>query len=240
MTPDLKDALKTVSNFLDTPECRDACLDIHQFQGLIAAVSSCPEYVSEVDLAYEVMGDCTEFEERWFEEGELRTAWIICLNGIDEALALETFSLAELYPIDESMHEPPAGLSAWCDGYLRGYLLAEAEWIGMFEFLVSEGISEIREEHEALLSMLVAFEDWGAALVANKNPERLKQGFPEIFRAVDASITRFHKLGLLMEENRLGVEQEAHTPYVREASKVGRNDPCPCGSGKKYKKCCLH
>ena len=25
---------------------------------------------------------------------------------------------------------------------------------------------------------------------------------------------------------------------VREAPKVGRNDPCPCGSGKKYKKCC--
>ena len=28
-------------------------------------------------------------------------------------------------------------------------------------------------------------------------------------------------------------------PYVREGPKVGRNDPCPCGSGKKYKKCCL-
>jgi hypothetical protein len=27
--------------------------------------------------------------------------------------------------------------------------------------------------------------------------------------------------------------------YVRAAPKVGRNDPCPCGSGKKYKKCCL-
>ena len=25
---------------------------------------------------------------------------------------------------------------------------------------------------------------------------------------------------------------------VREGEKVGRNDPCPCGSGKKYKKCC--
>jgi len=23
-----------------------------------------------------------------------------------------------------------------------------------------------------------------------------------------------------------------------EGSKTGRNDPCPCGSGKKYKKCC--
>jgi preprotein translocase subunit SecA len=28
------------------------------------------------------------------------------------------------------------------------------------------------------------------------------------------------------------------TPYKRESPKVGRNDPCPCGSGKKYKKCC--
>ena len=27
-------------------------------------------------------------------------------------------------------------------------------------------------------------------------------------------------------------------PVVREDPKVGRNDPCPCGSGKKYKKCC--
>lgn len=30
-----------------------------------------------------------------------------------------------------------------------------------------------------------------------------------------------------------------HEPYVRPEPKVGRNDPCPCGSGKKYKKCCL-
>jgi uncharacterized protein YecA (UPF0149 family) len=27
-------------------------------------------------------------------------------------------------------------------------------------------------------------------------------------------------------------------PFRRETPKVGRNDPCPCGSGKKYKKCC--
>lgn len=28
------------------------------------------------------------------------------------------------------------------------------------------------------------------------------------------------------------------TTVVREGKKIGRNDPCPCGSGKKYKKCC--
>lgn len=27
-------------------------------------------------------------------------------------------------------------------------------------------------------------------------------------------------------------------PITREAPKVGRNDPCPCGSQKKFKKCC--
>jgi hypothetical protein len=38
------------------------------------------------------------------------------------------------------------------------------------------------------------------------------------------------------------VDEEAEAPpqlpYIRETPKVGRNDPCPCGSGKKYKKCC--
>ena len=29
-----------------------------------------------------------------------------------------------------------------------------------------------------------------------------------------------------------------NTPFVRSEKKVGRNDPCMCGSGKKYKKCC--
>jgi preprotein translocase subunit SecA len=30
----------------------------------------------------------------------------------------------------------------------------------------------------------------------------------------------------------------ASAPKKADGTKVGRNDPCPCGSGKKYKKCC--
>ena len=33
-------------------------------------------------------------------------------------------------------------------------------------------------------------------------------------------------------------EQKLSTTVVNTQPKVGRNDPCPCGSGKKYKKCC--
>jgi preprotein translocase subunit SecA len=40
--------------------------------------------------------------------------------------------------------------------------------------------------------------------------------------------------GKTPEESRDG----RHTPVKRDQPKVGRNDPCPCGSGKKYKNCC--
>jgi uncharacterized protein YecA (UPF0149 family) len=33
-------------------------------------------------------------------------------------------------------------------------------------------------------------------------------------------------------------EQQIQVTFRRQVAKVGRNDNCPCGSGKKYKKCC--
>jgi preprotein translocase subunit SecA len=33
-------------------------------------------------------------------------------------------------------------------------------------------------------------------------------------------------------------DDDSEQPFIREGHKVGRNDPCPCGSGKKYKQCC--
>lgn len=39
------------------------------------------------------------------------------------------------------------------------------------------------------------------------------------------------------EQKKLYKEQKESTT-IRKEKKIGRNDPCPCGSGKKYKKCC--
>ncbi|MBQ2342967.1 MAG: SEC-C domain-containing protein [Acidaminococcaceae bacterium] len=33
-------------------------------------------------------------------------------------------------------------------------------------------------------------------------------------------------------------EEAVKQPVVNKGPEVGRNDPCPCGSGKKYKNCC--
>ena len=41
------------------------------------------------------------------------------------------------------------------------------------------------------------------------------------------------------EERWYYIDGEILDSYLAEPRKVGRNSPCPCGSGKKYKKCCL-
>jgi uncharacterized protein len=49
-----------------------------------------------------------------------------------------------------------------------------------------------------------------------------------------------HGVELAEPEWRAGGERPASAAPLRRAQpRVGRNDPCPCGSGKKYKKCCL-
>ncbi len=50
-----------------------------------------------------------------------------------------------------------------------------------------------------------------------------------------------HELSRFVKHDGTWYFNDGHTPsitFVRDSPKVGRNDPCPCGSGKKYKKCC--
>ncbi len=44
--------------------------------------------------------------------------------------------------------------------------------------------------------------------------------------------------GVLSEEERDEIKKQFNRDHTAVSQKVGRNDPCPCGSGKKYKKCC--
>lgn len=51
------------------------------------------------------------------------------------------------------------------------------------------------------------------------------------------SLPQWNDIFTTEERMKLYKEQKTSRTIVKEA-KVGRNDPCPCGSGKKYKKCC--
>lgn len=43
---------------------------------------------------------------------------------------------------------------------------------------------------------------------------------------------------LLTEDQRIAIRKQFNEDHRAVSNKVGRNEPCPCGSGKKYKKCC--
>ncbi len=58
-----------------------------------------------------------------------------------------------------------------------------------------------------------------------------KSGFGKSFKAV--GITEEDIRTLLVD-----IQSGKSEPVRRLETKVGRNDPCPCGSGKKYKRCC--
>lgn len=63
------------------------------------------------------------------------------------------------------------------------------------------------------------------------------------FNMLDAKAEYLYTLpqwdGIFSDEKRKNIQKEyRESKIIRNETKVGRNDPCPCGSGKKYKKCC--
>lgn len=63
------------------------------------------------------------------------------------------------------------------------------------------------------------------------------------FNMLDAKAEYLYNLpqweGIFSAEKRKEIQKKyRESVMVRNENKIGRNDPCPCGSGKKYKKCC--
>ncbi len=85
----------------------------------------------------------------------------------------------------------------------------------------------------------------------------VKERHPNLFNDLKSEVLDFYKPEAVENRRRTRAEREEDDPYRPELSpdvppgysmtergdlqrteKIGRNDPCPCGSGKKYKKCC--
>ena len=124
---------------------------------------------------------------------------------------------------------------------------------------------EIRNEFEKAITLKVIDNHWmehistmshlregiGLRGYANENP--LQAYTMEGYELFDMMLTRINKdvsIYLLKAEIRQNIERKEvvkktitndgkDTKKIQAKSKkVGRNDPCPCGSGKKYKQCC--
>jgi SEC-C motif-containing protein len=59
---------------------------------------------------------------------------------------------------------------------------------------------------------------------------------------IDGQSGQLHEISEFTKESGIWFYKDGSSPQsgtVRKPNKTGRNDPCPCGSGKKYKKCCM-
>ncbi|MFM5803774.1 preprotein translocase subunit SecA [Aeromonas veronii] len=71
--------------------------------------------------------------------------------------------------------------------------------------------------------------------VQERDVEAMEEQQRQQAEAAPRSYTHAAAESQLSDEQAAG--EEGHTTFVRDEQKVGRNDPCPCGSGKKYKHC---
>jgi len=60
----------------------------------------------------------------------------------------------------------------------------------------------------------------------------------ELGQALEATLDEFRESVRTGEAVHHHAHGEVEEPFVRTTAKVGRNDPCPCGSGRKFKQCC--
>ncbi|MFT6103186.1 MAG: preprotein translocase subunit SecA [Candidatus Endobugula sp.] len=97
-----------------------------------------------------------------------------------------------------------------------------------------------RESFELFQSMLQSIKEETVRIVTRVEPvseERMAEMEAERRRQMEAEMQMLHadSPSLIGDEN-VGRKQDDQT-FVRDGKKVGRNEPCPCGSGKKYKQC---
>lgn len=120
--------------------------------------------------------------------------------------------------------------------------------------VVTGTVKELAEKYGVDLMIMVGYLDGINDSLVNPNPiETMDEntvvnlGYDReklYYNMVEARADWLYELpmwnDLLPEDTRkrLYKEQKLSTTVVHEGPKIGRNDPCPCGSGKKYKKCC--
>jgi len=199
-------------------------MNLEQLDGFLAALICGPELVPPSKYLPTICGDRTVFEDTSSAQ-EFLSLIMRHWNTI-----ADTLNSGEVYlPLlleDENGNTPA---NDWANGFLRGMAFGKEDW-----------------------ALLLDDEDYGGSLVAifalanenNLDPEMrpykdpisadLRETLIAGAAAGTTQIYRYFKAQRLLAEDPLGNMPD----FLRTMPKIGRNDPCPCGSGKKFKQCC--
>ncbi|WP_301101578.1 UPF0149 family protein [Propionivibrio sp.] len=228
--------LDRLETLLDDPALQDA-MRLDEIQGYLCAALSGPQPIPEEDWLADALGSEEALaSDAGREAAELLRAFA---NALEDELAAGKPPVLLLYA-KEGDENGPSDYLPWCQAYLAGVDAAEDDW---FEFLGEtenggdEESEDIREEisylDERLFPLMVltgeaegAAREHGEEWPEGKELEQVENDCEEELPQAVTDIYRFW------------LAKRGTQTIRRDEPKVGRNDPCPCGSGKKFKLCC--
>lgn len=196
----------------------EGVLDISELDGFLAAIVSGPQALNPSEWLPVLWG---EYEPAWESSAEAEAKISLVLRHMNDIINTLSEAPEEFVPIVLDVEQEEATVTSveeWCLGYMKGVSLAMSAW--------QQGGQEVMD---LLFPVMVFTTEEGRNSLARLDEEELetlKRSLPATARKLYA-FWRQHAA-------------TAAVPFTHDEPQVGRNDPCPCGSGKKFKKCCLH
>lgn len=131
-------------------------------------------------------------------------------------------------------------VSFWCFGFFTGVTVFDKE---EWDYVNNEYLAElclpifsnVYTLNELILTLYKEVQLKKIETIEDKKRELITDAVYKI-RDYFIELQKKNFFGFLGNNN--NINNIDLTPKINEKPKIGRNDPCPCGSGKKYKKCC--
>ena len=224
-----------LTRFLSSPQRPKDTLTYPQLAGFLFSLANGPELIPPSEWIPLVFNDQEASYETREEAEQVLHAMMALYNDCIRERTGGTVSLppgCEIRPWSMDNLSAEAPLSQWAQGFSIGYDYLEGVWS---EYTPDE----LDEDLGALLMTLSFFtspklaEAYYQDIQGKDSLEQFAQAVMEIF---PDAMREYAHLGRSIYQARLemGDLDLASSGHA----KVGRNDPCPCGSGKKFKKCC--
>ncbi|MBM6583917.1 UPF0149 family protein [Microvirga sp. BT689] len=203
-------------------------MNLEVLDGFFAALICGPAVVPPSDYLPEIWGGEMADEEAFSSQEQLKDFLDLLMrhwNVVADTLQSGDVHLPLLLEDEHGI----ALANDWAQGFMRGMALRREDWADLLD----------DEDHGGWLvpSLALAHEhDPDPTMRPYREPvdaDRREQLIAGAAAGVMGIYRYFDPIRRMPTEFRGG-----HSTYRRTVPKTGRNDPCPCGSGKKYKRCC--
>lgn len=224
--------------------------DIDQLRGFLWAVAGSPIVVEPNELL-EVIFNIDENEKPpanytpFKNPIQAKDYLSLILRLHDEAVGQiidEEFVWPTEYGIDEGKESD--NFRQWCSGFIYGYVWLEETWDDCLQQLVGdfaqdEDEQELFKQQFKLLAFALTYLSTDAKdrqrlldTFANSEGDSISHDKMPTIQDIQEQLLAYGMLGYQIRQ----IAEPSLEPVRVE--KIGRNDPCLCGSRKKYKKCC--